>query len=405
MRAKSLILTATAMTLLLASGSAPAQRKPAAKPAAAVPVATRPAPGPAPKARYAMDVSTDTGLAAMGGGMGGGLGMMFGGGRGDKEIHSIDLRLGSTLAPTGGEARADHFLLPAAKMGKSVPLVTPERTPVGPRGEFRRPKGRMFLFWGCGAHAAKGQPIIIDFAKIAAGQIPPGLGYGADARVPIDSGPTESNSRTYGHWPNGKGGKPPGPGSSLIGDHRIAGNYAPEIKFALAQDYMPGVQLQSQQQASGAIDLRWNQVAPATGYFAWVMGFNFGSGGPSQDGPQDMVWWSSAASRAFGGGLTDWLPPAAVERLIADKTVMPPSQTSCTVPAEVKATASNMMMGSLYAYGPEANFSWPPRPTTPGTPWVLDWTAKVRYRSMANTLLISPMAGMSGGGAGQQQEC
>jgi hypothetical protein len=119
-----------------------------------------------------------------------------------------------------------------------------------------------------------------------------------------------------------------------------------------------------------------------------------------------MVWWSSSSSRAFGGGLTDWLPPAAVQRLISDGTVMPPSKTSCTVPAEVKAQASNMMMGSLYAYGPEANFSWPPRPTTPGTPWSLEWTAKVRYRSMATAFLISPMAGMSGGtGQGQQQKC
>ena len=41
---------------------------------------------------------------------------------------------------------------------------------------------------------------------------------------------------------------------------------------------------------------------------------------------------------------------------------MPPSQTQCTIPAEVKQAGGPMLMTQLFAYGPEANFSWPDRP-------------------------------------------
>lgn len=80
-----------------------------------------PAPKPAPtvvsqpKARYAMDIGTTTGLAGMaGGGAGATMSMMFGGG--GREAHELHLRLGSTLATTG-TPQADHFFLPAAKLG------------------------------------------------------------------------------------------------------------------------------------------------------------------------------------------------------------------------------------------------------------------------------------------------
>ncbi len=379
---RHVILTTTAFAVLAAGGLAAAPKKQSA------PSGARQATTPIPKARYAMDVGTATGLAAMaGGGMRAGMGMMFGGG--NKEAKEIHLRLGSTLTATGSPS-ADHFFLPAAKMGKSVPLVTPGRAPSTETGEFQRPKGRLLIYWGCGAHAPKGQPVVIDFAKMAAGQMPPGL---YTARIPADRGPSVTNSTTYGEWPNPKSGKAP-QGGSLLGDHRIASTYAPEIKFALAQDYMGPLTGQTTASTDGAVALSWNSVPNATGYYAWVMGFAMGAGG-GRDGPNDMVWWASSSGREFGGGLFDWLSPETVQRLIADRTVMPPSQTSCTVPAEVKAAAPDMMVGNLYAYGPEAHFSYPPRPAT--GPWVLDWTARVRYRSTTSWMLKGP-AGMGDSG-------
>jgi hypothetical protein len=221
---------------------------------------------PGTKARYAMDVGTMTGMAGMGGGMGGAMSMMFGGG--NREMRELRLRIGST-APAPSSPSADHFFLPVAKLGKSVPLLIPERRPVEEAPtDFQRPKGRLILFWGCGAKAQKGQPVIIDFAKLAAGQMPPGL---FSTTVPVDRGPTAANSRTYAEWPNKKSSKPPTSASSMLGAHRIASNYAPEIAFSLNQDYMAGLTGKSTS-VNGATILSWNSVPNATGYHAWAMG-------------------------------------------------------------------------------------------------------------------------------------
>lgn len=354
-----------------------------------------------PKARYQMDVSTTSGMAALGSGMGSAMSMMFGGGR-DSELRQLELRLGSTLGPDPAPARADHFMPAGMKLGTSVPLMTPEPARPGkpaevrdPERDFQRPKGRMLLFWGCGAKAGPGQPVVIDFSRLAAGQVPPNL---FSARVPADrSGPQFGNSRTYGDWPNAKSNKPVPKGASLIGDHRVAGSYTPEIRFALAQDFMPAIRGSSTRIAGGATGLNWNSVAAATGYYAHVISFK-------GDGEQqaDIVWWTSSARQEFGGGLWDWLPPATVQRLIGEKVVMPPTQTSCTIPAEVRQAGGEFMMTTLYAYGPEANFAYPPRPTDPKAVWNPDWTARVRYRS--TTSFIDGMPGMGGAAAAAGDE-
>jgi hypothetical protein len=106
-----------------------------------------------------------------------------------------------------------------------------------------------------------------------------------------------------------------------------------------------------------------------------------------------MVWWASSATQQFGGPLWNWLSPAAVQKLIAARTVMPPSQTSCQVPAEVKKSGGEMTMGSLYAYGPETHFAYPPRPKDPKIAWKPDWTTRVRFRSNTMWLLNGPDMG------------
>ncbi|WP_051184040.1 hypothetical protein [Sphingobium ummariense] len=339
-----------------------------------------------PIARYSMDVGTMSGMAAMaggGGGMGGAMGMMFGG-RGNQAMHELVLRLGSTQAPAGGAPKADHFMPAIAGLGASVPLVTPRVTPSeGETIPGERPKGRLLIYWGCGAKAAAGQPVVVDFAKVAKGQIPPGLYMNAGS-VPQEWQVRFNNSKTYGEWPNGQTRKVVGPDASLIGDHRIAGNYAPEIKFALNQDFMPPITGRSRAAAGGATELTWNAVPKATGYYAWV--FSAKEGG-------DMVWWASSASQAFGGPVWDWLSPAAVQSLIGKKIVMPPTQTSCTVPAEVQQSGGEFMMGTLYAYGPEANFVYPPRPADPKIIWKPEWIARVRYRANTMWMLNGPDMG------------
>lgn len=354
-----------------------------------------------PIARYDMDVGTVTGLAAMGSGIGGGLSMMFGGG-GTKQAHELVLRLGSSNAPTGSP-KADHFMPTAAKLGASVPLLTPK---LGTRGDdvpeqmpkdFQRPKGRLLIYWGCGAKAGPGQPVVIDFAKLSAGQVPPDLFSGS---MPVDRSVSPGTSKTYGEWPNADTRKMVSADSSLIGDHRIAGNYSPEIRFALAQDFMPAIIGKAGPAPGGATQISWNNVANATGYYAWVMSAKANNRGEFQD----MVWWSSSASRQFGGALWDWIAPAQVARLIQQQIVMPPTQTSCTVPAEVTAAGGEFALGNLYAYGPEANFAYPPRPANARTPWKPEWTARVRYRSNSMWMLNGPDMGAMMGGADEAEQ-
>ncbi|MBZ9645945.1 hypothetical protein K9B33_00155 [Sphingobium sp. 3R8] len=131
-----------------------------------------------PIARYTIDAGTMSGMAAMaggGGGMGAAMSMMMGGGR-NQPLHELVLRLGSTRAPASGAPAAAHFMPAGAGLGASVPLVTPRVVPSDDKpmpGE--RPKGRLLLYWGCGATPGAGQPVVIDFAKVAKGQMPPGL--------------------------------------------------------------------------------------------------------------------------------------------------------------------------------------------------------------------------------------
>ena len=359
---------------------------------AAVPGSAQKSTGP--KERYEMDVATMSGFAAMGGGkggIGGAMGMMFGGDPSSKVAYNLNLRLGSNDGPTAPPPKGDHFFLPQAKLGKSVPLIGVERKEGSYPTEFERPKGRLLLYWGCGAKAGPGQPVIIDFAKVAAGQVPPGLFSSA---VPVIREVSQMNSRSYTDWPNSKNGKQPGGGSSLLGAHRVASNYGPDINFTLAQDYMQGLSASTAIQGDQSVMLRWNQVPTATGYAAWTIG-----GMDRQDKGGDIVWWTSSASKEFGGGLWDWLPPSVVANLITKKIVMPPAQTSCQIPAEVKKASGEMMIGNLNAFGPEANFSYPPKPAG-NAAWNIDWTAKVRFRSHTMLLIGADFGGMGGSSAG-----
>lgn len=342
-----------------------------------------------PKATYAMDVSTMSGMgmgAMMGGG---GLGSLLGGGGGDN--YMLDLRLTSaTPAPTQPE-KGDHFFLPAVKLGKSVPLLgdTPGK-PAKPDRDYEqykmeKPKGRLLMFWGCYTKAPKGQPFIIDFAKLPTAQMPANMpaqmrGYEAAATA------RDTNAAW---WPNGSNGKQPKSGSSLRGEHRVASGFTPEIKFGVANDYMASLNVDPSEQL-GAILLRWNSVPTATGYVAWAMG---GMERAGQGG--DLVMWTSANTRDSGVG-NDWLSPAEVGRQIAAKNVMPPTQTNCAIAAEAKTAAGGMMFGSMNAFGPEENFSFPPKPADPKAVWNIDWTAKVRFRSFAS--FMTGMGGMGGMG-------
>jgi hypothetical protein len=345
-----------------------------------------------PKTVYWLSAATQSGFGMAPGAQpssGAMIRMAMGGGGGALKL--LELDIGSKLPPAGPPA-AEHAIPPSMSMGPSLPLRTPKtasgRVDETPE-DFERPKGRLLLFWGCSETARPGQPVVFDFAKMAAGQMPPTL-FGGE-RVRISRPPSQSGWPTYGRWPNDdrKAGNRSVPAAaSLIGAHRVTGNYTPQIDFALSQDWMAPLALSQAKLPSGAMGLKWTSVPGSTAHFAQMMG------GRDDKGTPTIVFWSSSEAQGFVSGLSDYVPPAEAARLVGRRQLMPSSQTSCAIPKEAVAAAEGGLV-SLVSHGPEQNFVHPPRPKDPKTPWVQEWTVKARYVSRAGAIL--GMDGMPGG--------
>lgn len=354
-----------------------------------------------PVATYWMSAQTTSGMAFGGGGAPGGgrpsMSSIMGGMRGDNVSRSLLLQLGSTQKPTG-PATAEHLPPSGLGAGPSLPLLTPKPTAAPPVREepgqpqgYEKPRGKMLIYWGCGERARPGQPMVIDFSKMAAGQIPPEYSRMLQGfQITPAQPPSPTRSTTYGEWPNERTRtQVPGTGS-LIGSHTIHGTYSPQIQFSLGagQDFLPPVQMTTNSRvASGAFQLGWRPVAGATGYIASTMG---------SDGGDTIVLWSSSEVSSLMFALPDYLKPADVTRLLANRALMAPTQTSCAVPAEVAAAAPQSMY-QFVAYGGETNLSWPERPADPKVAWNIAWTVKVRYRSATGGILGMEMPGGYGG--------
>ena len=364
-----LAVGAGALAMMGAAYAAPAKK--AAPPASTPPIAT-----------YWMDVSTQSGLgmAMMGGGrpsMAAMMGMMNGGG--GSVSHTLSLRLASRT-PASGAPHADHLIPAGLGMGDSLPLVTPQRS-APERGDmsYQQPRGRMLVYWGCGDHVGPGQPLTFDFAQLASGNVPENvkrMGEMMARRGVVGrSGPTSAPG--YGEWPNREDGQSVPPAGSLVGAHRVEGNYSPPIAFSLGagQDFMAPMRMS---EAGGGL-VRWGPVTGATGYALAMFGSNGGG---------DVIMWNSARSASFAA--LDYLSPAVVAREVAAGNALSPSTTECMIPSEVtRAVPAGMVMG--IAYGPELHFADAPRNPK--------WAVTVRYKS--NGTLMHGMGGGIGAGMGE----
>jgi hypothetical protein len=249
-----------------------------------------------------------------------------------------------------------------------------------------QPKGRMLVYWGCGEHVGPGQPTVIDFAKLAAGQVPAGMAAFATmgrAATP----PRAGQSAGFGEWPNRQDSRPVPVQGSLVGAHRIEGNYSPPIAFSLAagQDFMPDLGLvEAGALPSGASRLTWRPAPQATGYALTMFG--------SEENGDVIVWTS--ANKATAANL-DYLPPSEVKKLVAAGAALPPSANQCLLPAEV-ATASPSGMIMMIGYGPEAHFAEAPKAPK--------WTTRLRYKTTASLMRgMGDMGGMQGSNTSQGQ--
>lgn len=364
---------------------------------------------------YKVTADTYSGMGAgmMGArGAGGMLGAMLSGRATDPDAAArmLNLELGSNRPPAGAPA-AEHLPPAGLGVGASLPLVTPRPvrdTPDAPdRDEpdtYEKPRGKIMMFWGCGEKARPGQPLVIDIAKLAQGQIPPQLmamGRGSAGQMMamarrMGSGAGRRDYATIGLWPNERTRNSVPARGSLVGDHVVRGNYTPEIKFAIAQaqDYLAPFSLTTNQKApSGAHLLAWRPIPHALGYSAMA----FGS--PGED---TVVMWTSAEAQSPESP-PEFASAGEIARLVQQKMMLAPSVTQCAVPAEAVKALGDSAFLTMNAVGPTSTFSYPPRPAKPPAGWAPDWVTKVQTRATYSGLLGADFAGM-GRDAGDAEE-
>ena len=354
-----------------------------------------------PKAQLWMDISTGgmAGMPDMDSGMGAMLGGMMGGGNNTTNGHArgmsfmpprvLDIALYNRLKP-GVEAA--QLLPPGARMGDKLPLLPPppaepvkESEPTEVPEEYKRetPKGRILIYWGCGAEVRPGQPRIIDLAR----GNPADFGAAFAGRYAPDRGARVGPG--YVLFPNERNRVSLSRESSLVGDHQIQGDGVPSsFKFTLGppQDVMPAIELQSSGSPKDSIALGWRTVSQARAYFLHAMG---------SVGENDMVMWSSSEIPDSGMGLFDYLPNATIDRWIKDKVLLTPETTQCAIPRGIFAAkeggggrrGDGGGMLRMIAYGSESNFVHPPRPADPKAVWEPDWSVRVRVKSSTMAML------------------
>lgn len=357
------------------------------------------APAKTPIANYWMDVAT-VHLAIPGAEevadmplLGGLMGNMFGGSKmGVMPGKWLDLSLYTRQKPGG--TLGTHAIPPGQNMGPSLPLEPVAKPKPGGTAQdtsptdYEKPKGRLLLYWGCGASVRQGQPRILDmatagpqdFAKFFVGRYAPERG---------------ATSRP-GHaiWPNEKDNQRVPKNASLVGDHAVSGEgVPPSLRFALGerQDFMERLNLAAPGDPKASINSTWNAVPNARAYFLSAMG---GDG-------NDMILWSSSELPEAGLGLMDYLSHAQVDQWVRDKVLLPATTTQCAIPSGIFGTAGGAMLRGI-AYGNELNLVHPPRPADARALalWSPEWSLRVRVKSTSMTML-----GMQeGGGRPQKKE-
>ena len=286
----------------------------------------------------------------------------------------LDLAITTQRKPAGTQATQ---AIPAGMaMGNSLTLLPPpaaSSNPIPLQDDHHdvlpeKPRGRILMYWGCGEAVRSGQPKVLDatntrpedYAQFMRGRATPERGATAHRGLAI--------------WPNAaSNGRIPA-NASLQGQHTVSGDGIPAgLQFTVgqAQDFLPPLDISASGGRTQAITLRWTAQTQARAYF-------FNAVGGSAD---DMVLWSSAESPEPGWGLMDYLSPTHLTRWLADKTLLPTSQTECAIPSGIFAKSESPMVQGI-AYGQELTLVEPPRPQNKKIAWKPDWSAQIRVKSV-----------------------
>ena len=281
----------------------------------------------APVSQAWIDVATFAGFGMPMGGGGGSpmsmMGGMFGGGQGGKNTFGmtqtgsagrwVDVTLYTSRNPSLPEATqavpagtqlAPTLKLVAPKVEKGTPPPPGDDTVV--EHEYERPKGKMYLYWGCGDTVRAGQPRVLDMATAR----PEEYGKFFTSRRATQRGAHSAPGRPL--WPNEVDSRMVPANASLVGEHAFTGQGVPEgFKFAIGaqQDLMPAIDLK-QSDAGGATQLEWAALPTARAYFIAAMGAKGGS-------EMEMVFWTSSEVPEVGMGL-DRLPDESGGRPLAE---------------------------------------------------------------------------------------
>ncbi|HSQ10352.1 MAG TPA: hypothetical protein VLN25_07035, partial [Burkholderiaceae bacterium] len=279
--------------------------------------------------------------------------------------------------------------LVSPKVEKGSPPTPGDDTVV--EHEYERPKGKMYLYWGCGESVRAGQPRVLDMATAR----PDEYGKFFTSRRATQRGAHSAAGRPL--WPNEVDSRMVPGSASLVGEHAFTGQGVPEgFKFAIGsqQDLMPAIELK-QGDAGGATPLEWAALPTARAYFIAAMGAKGGS-------EMEMVFWTSSEVPELGMGLIDYQTNPSVDRWLKEKVLLEPSVTRCTVPKGIFGEGGGAML-RMIAYGSELNLAHPPRPTDPKIAWEPQWAVKLRVKSVANAFLGMDMGGMQRGSGRQAQ--
>ena len=353
-----------------------------------------------PQAQAWIDVATYSGMGMPGMGAAGGnplgaLGGLFGGGAGAAKNSFgqtqtgaagrwVDVTLMTRANPSLAEAQQ---AVPAGFLSPALKLQSPKevRTPA-PRDDddkvveqdYERPKGKLLLYWGCGATVRPGQPKVLDMATASATD----MAKFFVSRRATQRGAHSAVGRPV--WPSPADERMVPDNASLVGEHQFSGSGVPEgfrFQIQAAQDLMPALQMQQVDQG-GATDLTWAALPTARAYFI------AGMGAAKQD---EMVIWTSSEVPEAGFGLIDYQTNAAVDRWLKEKVLLAPATTHCAVPKGVFPGQGGMLRA--IAYGNELNLAPPPRPADPKAVWEPVWAAKLRVKSVATVMLGMPQMG------------
>ena len=358
-------------------------------------------PSKPPVAQVWIDLSTVSGnmpnMSAMRGGPGAAMGSLFGGG--SKEGGNS---FGNTRAMAGAGRWMDVTLMTrnnpslqnatqavpdGSKLAPSIALISPEGTPPPPppvkaqpreeeqepAPEYKQPKGKIFLYWGCGSTVREGQPHVLDMATAA----PQDLAAFFQSRHATTKGTHSTPGQPI--WPNKTDSRLIAPYASLVGEHTFTGDGVPDgfrVNIDPGHDLMPGIDLRSHDDDISTI-LDWQAIDSARAYFIASM---------SNRAEGEMVVWTSSELPEFGMGLIDYQPNASIDKWLKEKVLLAPATTECAVPKEALGKRGMIRM---IAYGNEMDVAYPPRPKDPKQTWEPQWAAKIRLKSV--TTLIPGM--------------